>query len=334
MGALRGDLEGALATADRAARRVTGLGSDLPPVRGRVVGRRAWVRGNVASLAALLDPVADRLVATSGLPRAVARRALGLQLGVVLGYLSRRVLGQYEVFLPDEEQGGHGQPRGRLTLVGPNLVELERGLPAGSEVTPAHLRLGICLHEVAHFLQFEGVPWLRDHLRGLVDTYLADARIDPERVREAAERAAELIREPERLSDPQEVLGVLLTPTQRAVLEEAQALMTLLEGHGNVVMDWGAELLSAEEGAEIDPAAVRRLLGRRRARLGDQAVRKALGLGLKAQQYQVGERFWLETAERHGRAVLDRVWEGPELLPGASEVTDPDAWVARTGGAR
>ncbi|QBI19283.1 coenzyme F420 biosynthesis-associated protein [Egibacter rhizosphaerae] len=322
---LRGDIDARLAIADEAARRVTGLGDGLAPATGRVVGRRAWIRGNVSSLAVLLDPAADRLLRTSGLPRAVARRALAAQLGTVFGYLARRVLGQYEVFLPE------GVAQGRLTLVGPNLLQVERELLPGSGVAAGELRLGICLHEVAHFLQFEAVPWLRPHLRGLVDEYLAEARLDPERLREFAHRASELARRPERVREPQELLGLVLTEHQREILDRAQALMTLLEGHGNVVMDWGAEVL-AEGDQPLDAGGVRRLLNRRRARGGDRAIRQALGLGMKAEQYRVGERFWLDVGARYGRPTLDRVWGGPELLPTRDELADPDAWVARTGG--
>ena len=330
---LRADLETTVARADAVAREVTGLGVGLEPAGARVIGRRVWIRDNLAAMAHLTDPVADRLVRTSGLARSVARRGIAVQLGVVFGYLSTKVLGQYEVFHPEAEAGGRPGP-GRLTLVGPNLVELERTVLPGSGVSPAELRMGLCLHEVAHRLQFEGVPWLRPRLRAIVDGYLGEARLEPEQIREAARAAGRLLADPSRLTDRESLLAVVLTPTQRRLFDEAQSLMSLLEGHGNVVMDWGAEVVAARDGLEVDPGRVRGVLNRRRQQASDQALRKLLGLGLKAQQYRLGERFIFAVADRHGREAFDLVWRDPANVPSRAELDDPDAWVARVAGGR
>jgi coenzyme F420 biosynthesis associated uncharacterized protein len=328
---LRRELAATVRQADLLARNATGLGADLPEATCRIVGRRAWIEGNVASLASLIDPLSDQLMSRSGIPRQMSRTALGLQLGVVLGYLSTRVVGQYELFLPDPDGAGETDEDapGRLTLVGPNLLEIERRLLPETDVSVAEFRLGVCLHEITHRLQFESVPWLRPYLRGLVDEYLSDTRIDGERVRAVLSRAGDLLRDPARILEPQRLLEIVLTPAQADLIRRAQALMSLLEGHGNVVMDWGAALASAEGGPSVDPTRVRTVLGRRRASPMDRALRAALGLSLKAEQYRVGERFILEVAEHHGREVLDRVWEGAQQLPTIEELDAPDLWAAR-----
>jgi coenzyme F420 biosynthesis associated uncharacterized protein len=320
---LRADLTRTVTRADDLAREATGLGADLPPATVSVIGRRAWIRSNLASIAWLADPLAAQLSQRSGVTRSFGRRVLAVQIGAVFGYLSTKVLGQYEVFRPGDVQPG------RLLLVGPNLLQAERQLLPGSTVTPQQFRLGVCLHEIGHRLQFEGVPWLRGHLRGLVDHYLAQTRLDSDRARQIMDHLRDLLREPGRLADLQTLLDVVLTPEQSVTIRQAQAVMTLLEGHGNVVMDWGAEVAARESGETLDPAAVRTLLNQRRSRGADRAVRRVLGLDMKSEQYTAGERWILGVVREHGRDTFDAVWERPEHVPSPDELKDPGAWVAR-----
>ena len=321
--AFRRSIHAAVERADPLVRRATGLGADLGPASAVVVSRRTWVRANLASLAWITDPLADQLLRRTATSRRAARAVLGVQLGIVLGFLSTRVLGQYEALLPEERTPG------RLLLVGPNFIELERTLLPEVGVGEEEFRSGVVLHELAHRLQFEAVPWLRPHLRGLLDDYFEDARFDSDRIREIAAKVPELLRDPSQLTDLSRLMHVVFTPSQQRVMEHAQAMMSLLEGHGNVVMDWGAELLEDGSGPPLDPSRVRTVLNRRRNRAAEKALRGALGLSMKARQYAEGEAFILAVAERHGRDVFARVWEGPEHLPTPHELDDPDAWAAR-----
>ncbi len=314
---LRAQLHTIVAEVEPEVRAATDLGHDLGRPAVRVVGRSGWVRTNLAVLAWLTAPVAEQLLERTPVAREVAQRVYAVQLGVVLGYLASRVLGQYEALRP-------GQAPGRLLLVGPNLLGAEQHA-AEQGLDAEAVQRGVIAHELAHHLQFEGVGWLRGELTGIVEGYLEDVQVDRERVRELARRLPELLADPRRLRDPSSWLEALLTPQQAALLQRAQSLMSLLEGHGNAAMDWTA----ARDPRVADPAAVRQLLQRRREQALDRVVRDALGLSLKAKQYRVGEQFVLAVAERHGLAALNRVWDGPQQLPTADELEDPDAWVGR-----
>lgn len=322
---LRADIDGIAQLADRYARRATTLGDTLGPPTVRVVGRREWIRSNLESLAWITAPLREK-VAERTRGRALSRRIVGVQVGTVFGYLATRVLGQYEVLLPG------GATPGRLTLVGPNLLHVERTVLPEVGVAAAEFRLGVVLHELAHRLQFEAVPWMRGELHSILDAYIDDTQLGADRVREVLEGIVDVVRQPERMTDLREVLQIVLTPRQRDLLDRAQNLMTLLEGHGNVTMDWGAELMAAEGGRQLDPSRVRRALNARREH-GSAAMRRAMGLAMKAEQYKVGEEFILDVADRHGRDVFARVWETPAHLPDADELRDADAWARRVTAA-
>ncbi len=318
MAALRSDVAATVERADGLARAATGLGADLPPASAEVIGRRAWIRSNLATVSWLTDPLAAKLSRPPG-SRTAARTLLGVQLGTVFGYLATKVLGQYEVLRPG------GETTGRLVLVGPNLLAFERSTLREVGLQPGEFRLGVILHELAHRLQFEAVPWTRPYLQGLLDAYLDETRFDAEQLRHVLGRLVDVVRDPVRLSDPRALLQIVLTPEQATTITRAQALMTLFEGHGNVVMEWGAQLA----GDELDPARVRTALAARRSRPTDRALRSLLGLSMKAEQYRVGEAWILEVAERHGREVFDRVWGSPMAVPTDAELSDSEAWVAR-----
>lgn len=324
--ALRSELSATALRADALARDVTGLGNGLAPATIRVVGRGAWVRANLESIAWLVDPLAAQLMQRSDVSRALARKALGAQLGAVFGYLSTKVLGQYEVLLPGDEQPG------RLTLVGPNLVQLERDFLPTTDVGPAAFRMGVVLHELAHRLQFEGVDWLRPTLRETINTYLGETRLDADRVRATVERLGDMLRSARDGLNLQQFLEVVLTPAQRDLMERAQSMMSLLEGHGNVVMDWGAQLLAERGDPGFEAAGVRQALNERRRSGADRLLFRMLGLSMKAQQYSTGEQFIMAVEREHGRAVFNQVWDTADNLPTHTELEDPHLWVRRVAG--
>jgi coenzyme F420 biosynthesis associated uncharacterized protein len=283
----------------------------------RVVDRRDWAGVNIAGLRQVVAPLLARVTGTrepGAFADAVGSRVTGVQAGTVLAYLSGRVLGQYEVFSSDP---------GQLLLVAPNIVEVERKLDA----TPRDFRLWVCLHEVTHRTQFTAVPWLRAHFLGEVAAFV-DASGMPdqlaERARQALSAIAEAIRNPDsRVS----VLDLVQTPAQRAVLDRITALMTLLEGHAEFVMDG--------VGPDVVPSVkeIRARFNQRREGGNpiERVIRRLLGVDAKLRQYAEGRQFVHDVVSRVGMAGFNRVWESPLTLPLISELGDASAWVSRVG---
>jgi coenzyme F420 biosynthesis associated uncharacterized protein len=309
---LRAEISDDLPHIDAAARRWTGLGAELPPVQARVIGRLSWVRTNLASMRGAFEPLRDRLPGN----RRLASRLLGVQLGGLLGLLSTKVLGQFVLPL-----GGPGG--GQLLVVGPNVLEL--GQQHGPLATD--IRRTVVLHEVTHRLQFDGSPWLGDHLRGLIDRYLKDARVDREAVLELAPRLPRVVNEIKRTGTIQPLVDAVLTPAQAEVVAEAQGLMSLLEGHGNAAMFDAADDLIA------DPDAVRTALNERRGDVTSKVLSAIAGMEMKRRQYREGEEFVRGVLEVGGMSALNRAFDRPEHLPRGDEVADPAGWVARVSAA-
>lgn len=313
---IREDFAEVVSQAEELVERFTGLSPGPNRSRAWVMTRSEWVAANLRGFEQIVEPFARKLVGErrDSALAGVRRVALGAQVGGLLGYLGRRVLGQYDLFLPPDDDG-------LLYFVGPNVVGVERRyrFPARD------FRLWLALHEVAHRLQFGGVPWLRGHLSGLVDSYLSTIDLDPRRLVDSLRRAVEEARKGAEWRGFGWIF-LLMTPDQRETFRRMQAVMTLLEGHGNFVMD------AVGKHRITGGGAFRRKLRERRNRPGvERAFQKAIGLDVKVRQYDLGERFVAKVVEQVGMEGFNRVWDNARNLPSLEEVGRPEAWVARVG---
>lgn len=290
------------------------------PVRASVLDRREWVDANLESMRHLLGPLLERVGARlARSPVApVGRHVAATELGALVGYLSQRVLGQYDLLVPD---GGRGDA---VYYVGPNVLALEKRFA----FRPRDFRLWIAIHEVTHRAQFAGVPWMRDHFLALVQEAFSVVDPDPRTLVRAVSHAVEELRRGRNPLDDGGLVGLFATPQQRGVLRQVQALMSLLEGHGNYVMSaLGARHVSGEE-------RMARVLHQRRHAAGLTGLaHKLFGLEQKLRQYEVGEAFVRAVVERAGFAALDLAWRSPAHLPALDELRDADAWLARAARA-
>ena len=315
------------ALAVESARRVTaytGLtpARPLPPPEG--IGRREWVQTNIKAMRSLLDPVLDRAGEGLGPLTPAAKLALGVvvttEVGVVLGYLAQRVLGQYELVLLDEAEPT-APPR--LLFVMPNLGQAVHSFEAQEE----EFITWVALHEVTHAVQFAGVPWLHAHVAGLVRELLrsAELRMEAERklrlpTREQVKRTFESLRRGD-------LISILTSDVERETLNQVQAVMAVIEGHAEHVMDAVApDLLPSL------PKLRAALDQRRKSQSGlSRLVAKLLGLELKLRQYEQGKFFCDAIVRAAGTEALTRVFSGPEALPTLPELTDPTLWLRRVG---
>lgn len=322
---LQRDFAEVSAEAEDAVARATGL-APLTPARAEVVDRRDWADVNVSSMRRLLDPfttrIAPRLARNPLSP--VTRRVAGAELGVLLGYVAKRVLGQYDLLVPDAAAAPRsdiGAAAGdAVYYVGPNVLALEKRFA----FRPRDFRRWIALHELTHRAQFTGVPWMHSYFLGLVEEVFGMMDPDPRRFADALRRAADSLRAGRNPLDDGGLVMLFAGPEHRAALERVQALMSLLEGHGNAVMNvLGAELVDGQERM----AAV--LDARRTARGATALLHKVLGLELKMRQYEVGEQFVRAVMGGGDLRAIDPAWERPENLPTLAELEDPAAWVER-----
>jgi len=299
----------------------TGLISAAGPARARVVDRIDWVRANLASYQRLLRPVLRRMEERLDGPLSVvSNKIAGAELGGLLGWMSTRVLGQYDLLVLEDEDP---EDQDIVYYVGPNILSLEKR----HSFPPGEFRLWVALHEVTHRTQFTGVPWLRPHFLGLVNQLVDGAEPDATRLFTAVGRVAEGVRTRTNPLADGGVAGLFASAEQLQVMEQVGGLMSLLEGHGDVTMDRAA--------ASQIPSQARfaRVLRARRqqANLVTRLVQQITGLEAKLAQYEQGERF-IEAVERAaGPTVVNRAFESPELLPSLAEIRDPSLWLRRLG---
>jgi len=298
---------------------VTGLPVPSATAPVLVVDRPGWIQANVDGFRQVLAPLeartAEKLSANPAMT-AVGSRVTGAELGALLSYLAPKVLGQFDPFFP----GAPGEPGGRLLLVAPNIVAIERELG----VDPADFRLWVCLHEETHRVQFTAVPWLRDHLNAQIAEIVGSTELDTAAVLQMIADGARRIASGLRTGEEFSVVDLVQTRAQREVVDRITAVMSLLEGHADVVMD--------SVGPSVVPsvAAIRRRFTTRREGQGfDKVVRRLLGLDAKMRQYRDGARFCRTVIDAVGMTGFNRVWTSPNTLPTREEIADPTLWLAR-----
>ncbi len=322
---LPGDLAAICADAEQRVIAYTGLRPAAPLPAPESVPRASWIAANVNSMAAILEPLGEKLAdgGAGGLAflRGPARAATGALLaaeaGALTGYLSQRVLGQYEFVLVDPES------RARLLFVAPNIAQAAARL----EADPEELLTWIAFHEVTHGIQFAGVPWLRPHLAGLLNELLAslDLKIDPRALLRVP--SSDDVRDLVAGLRDNGLAGVLGGGARRDLLARIQSTMGVVEGHAEHVMD------VVGEQALPSLATLRAALDRRRHERPPllALLERLIGLDAKLRQYEDGKRFCDAVASAAGPAGLHSVFDGPEQLPSADELQDPESWMRRTG---
>ncbi len=321
---LQPDFDRLTAIAEELVAEETGLRSLAGPARARVTDRPGWIRANLASFQRLLAPMLEKFgdrVSGSRVAPFTARLA-GAELGVVLGWMSGRVLGQYDLLVIEEE---NPQDQDIVYYVGPNVLALEKQFA----FPPEEFRMWLALHEVTHRAQFTGVPWLREHFLGLVHTTMDTIDPDPARMSETLSRVAASLRSGHRPLADGGLMNLMASPEQREVLDRVSGMMSLLEGHGDITMDRaGHDLVpSADRFAKV--LRERRESARGLARIFQQLI----GLQAKLAQYAQGEAFITDVERAGGRALLARAWERPEHLPSILEIRTPQLWIDRMGAA-
>lgn len=276
-------------------------GVRLPPFEA--LDRASWLELNVGILRRLMEPLADVTRVPDSWLAGLGRSGVDRYVALVLDFLSRRVLGQF-----DPQLLGKGPVRPALYLVEPNVAAWQRRADLPGE----DLRRWLILHEMAHAWQFAAHPWLREHVDAQLEELIGLT------IARQATRGMERLR-----------ALAMGAPAQWEVVRRMQATMTLVEGHGNLVMNLvGGRVLRSIDRLE---AAYRQRSGERNVL--EVLIWRLTGLELKLEQYRVGERFAREVHDRYGMAVLNRVWDGPETLPRPEELRDPERWRRRVLGS-
>jgi coenzyme F420 biosynthesis associated uncharacterized protein len=302
----------------------TGLVSAHGAARSRVIDRAGWIDANIASFRRLLSPVMGKLGDGESVGRlgSVAGRVAAVELGSVLGWMSRRVLGQYDLLLAEDD---NPEDQDIVYYVGPNILAIEKRF----SFPPGEFRLWLALHELTHRAQFTGVPWLRPRFLSLVDQLLNDIEPDPDRIKQGLRDFVEKKKAGE---DPLADGGLAMlfaTPQQRILLDKVGGMMSLLEGHGDVTMS------RAGRHRVSHAAHFHKVLHDRRQNTKGAArlMQKLIGIEAKLAQYRLGEEFIAELEGERGPRGIDSVWSDEQHLPTMAEIRNPQSWLERVPAA-
>ncbi len=302
----------------------TGITLDDVAERTFAVDRIDWIDANISgfrrmfSVVEALNSAPGSQSALSGLVGSANRAVLSGEVGLLLAYLARHVLGQYDLAL----MGREPIQTGKLYYVEPNIRAIEETL----KIPGDEFRTWLVLHEITHAFEFEGVPWLRDYFNGLLESYMRLMQQDAEQLRNGWRGMKAMItRAREQHGEDVPWLEAVMTPEQRAIFTQMQAVMCMVEGYSNHVMNAvGKDVLPRYE-------VISKAFERRRGQRGqvDQLFARLTGLSVKLEQYRLGEEFIDAVVADHGHDGAKKIWAGPEFLPTMEEIRDPALWVAR-----
>ena len=297
-----------------------------PVERTFAYDRVDWINANISSFQNLLAPIEEIGLSASGSSTSIASYLLGgfnrtvvsAEMGLMLGYLAKKVLGQYDLAL----LGGEAAEPGRLYYVEPNIrmVETMLRLPA------SEFRLWLALHETTHVFEFEGFPWVRPYFHSLLLEYFEFLKQDAKVLQNGVQGLRTIVdRVRTNAGEQRSWLEALMTPEQRVIFDKIQAVMSVIEGYSNHVMNAiGRDLLK-----DFDVIAKRFEQRQRQRGYAEQLFARITGLNLKMEQYRLGEQFVNAVVERHGKSAALQMWSGPESLPTMAEIRDPEAWMRR-----
>jgi coenzyme F420 biosynthesis associated uncharacterized protein len=317
-GSLTTDFARLTPQAERLVTTSTGLVPD-GPARARVVSRPEWINANIRSFKRMLRPITDRMASQMTGPLAPAGRiAAGIEIGTILGLLSKRVLGQYDLLAAEDEDLAYQDV---VSYVGPNVLSLEKKFA----FPPEEFRLWLALHEVTHRAQFTGVPWMREYFLALANRSLGSGESDPGQLLIALKRVVVAVRAGRSPFEDGGIAALMASEDQRGAIDTMGGLMSLLEGHGDITMD--------RAGIGHVPSAARFAATLRQRRNNTTGAAKLFqqvtGFEAKLRQYEEGERF-IEAVE-HDRSVafLNKVWVSPDRVPSLLEIRSHHLWIER-----
>jgi coenzyme F420 biosynthesis associated uncharacterized protein len=297
------------------------------PERTFAFDRVDWVNANIDGFERMFAPLEGLNLLGEAANRSIAgqmfgtlnQKVLSAEVGLLLGYLARKVLGQYDLTLLGREPLGPG----RLYYVEPNIKAAEHtlGLPRDE------FRMWLALHETTHAFEFEAHPWLRDHFNAMLERYFGFLREDAVNLRSQGLRGLRLYVDRIRSGSGESGswLESFMNAEQRALFTQMQATMCIVEGYSNHVMNAvGRELLPNY--TMISRRFEQRLQQRSQA---DRLLAKLTGLDVKMEQYRLGEQFIDRVARERGHSFARRVWDGADYLPTMAEIRQPELWLAR-----
>ncbi len=315
--------------------------SDLT-VEPRLISRTEWVTATMPIWTQLAQPVASSIadslagvleqqapeelggmLANAGqLMRNVGGTLFAMQLGQVVGQLASEVVSGGDIGIP---LLGIAEGDPQAAMIPQNVTAFGTGL----DIPADQVQLYLAVRELAHARLFRHAKWLRLQLMTSITEFAHGIRIDTDRLEELA---GDL--DPSNPEELREALtsGALIPPKseeQLAALARLETQLALVEGWVDVVTASATTRLPKSD-------AIAETVRRRRASGGpaESAFATLVGLELRPRRLREAAAMWQQITDAVGAEARDALWQHPDVLPTADDVTDPTALIARvTAGA-